>query len=119
MTDLEAALVEVTSVLERLSIPYMLIGGLAVSSWGEARSTLDVDVTIWIEPEQLDRTVSEISKQLQVVPKDPAAYSSFTRAEFTSDPDRYYLCGACRREAHPAASATEADCWKGYYGCLC
>jgi hypothetical protein len=79
MTDLEAALVEVTSLLERISIPYMLIGGLAVSSWGEARSTLDVDVTIWIEPEQLDRTVFEISRQLHVVPKDPTAFVRRTR----------------------------------------
>jgi hypothetical protein len=38
MTDLEAALVEVTSVLERLSIPYMLIGGLAVSRIGGRRA---------------------------------------------------------------------------------
>jgi hypothetical protein len=39
MTDLESALVEVTSALDQIRVPYMLIGGLAVSSWGEARST--------------------------------------------------------------------------------
>jgi hypothetical protein len=41
MTPLESAVVEVASVLESCSTPYMLIGGLAVSAWGEPRATLD------------------------------------------------------------------------------
>ncbi len=79
MTELESALVEVTSLLERMQLPYMLIGGLAVSSWGESRSTLDVDVTIWTEPDRLDQTVLEISKQLRVLPKDPVSFVRRTR----------------------------------------
>ena len=47
MTKLEAALVEVASLLQDLSIPYMLIGGLAVSILGEARATLDADFSLW------------------------------------------------------------------------
>ena len=43
MTDLEAAVAEAGSILEELALPYMLIGALAVSAWGEARATLDVD----------------------------------------------------------------------------
>jgi hypothetical protein len=57
----------------------MLIGGLAVSSWGEARSTLDVDVTIWTEPELLDHTVSKIGKHLKLLPEDPAGFVRRTR----------------------------------------
>jgi len=57
----------------------MLIGGLAVSSWGEARSTLDVDVTIWTEPELLDHTVSKIGKHLKLLPEDPAEFVRRTR----------------------------------------
>jgi len=79
MTDLESALVEATSALDHIRVPYMLIGGLAVSSWGEARSTLDVDITIWTEPEQLDHTVSEIGKHLRLLPKDPAGFVRRTR----------------------------------------
>jgi len=76
MTDLESALIEVASALDQIPVPYMLIGGLAVSSWGEARSTLDVDVTIWTEPELLDHTVSEIGKHLKLLPKDlPGLYA--------------------------------------------
>ena len=50
MTQLERALVEITTILDELRIPYMLIGGLAVSLWGEPRATLDVDLSLWVEP---------------------------------------------------------------------
>ena len=79
MTDLELALAEVVTALEAIRVPYMLIGGLAVSSWGEVRSTLDVDVTIWTEPERLDQTVSEIGKSLRVLAKDPVSFVRQTR----------------------------------------
>ena len=45
MTALESALLEAVGILDRIGIPYMLIGGLAVSLWGEPRSTLDI--TVW------------------------------------------------------------------------
>jgi predicted nucleotidyltransferase len=79
MTDLESAVAEVATALEAIPVPYMLIGGLAVSSWGEVRSTLDVDVTIWTEPERLDQTVSEIGKSLKVLAKDPVSFVRRTR----------------------------------------
>jgi len=50
MTDLESAVVEAASILDELSVSYMLIGALALSSWGEARATLDVDVSLWSSP---------------------------------------------------------------------
>jgi hypothetical protein len=60
MTRLEAALLEVSAILDELRIPYMLIGGLAVAQWEEPRATLDIDVTIWVEPERLEKTVSDL-----------------------------------------------------------
>jgi hypothetical protein len=69
MTPLESALLEVAGAMDRLRIPYMLIGGLAVSLWGEPRSTLDVDVTIWVEPKDIEHTISEIGKLLNILPK--------------------------------------------------
>ena len=70
---------EVTGVLDRLRVPYMLIGGLAVSLWGEPRSTLDVDVTIWVESENFEHTISEIGKLLNVLPKEPISFVRSTR----------------------------------------
>lgn len=48
MTTIEDALAQVSSSRDSLSTPPMLIGGLAVSMWGEPRATLDVDLTVWV-----------------------------------------------------------------------
>lgn len=74
MTGLEAALVEVASTLESLAVPYMLIGGLAVSAWGEPRATLDLDLAIWVEPEELEPTVARLCKQFRPLPADPVSF---------------------------------------------
>lgn len=79
MTKLEAALVEVASLLQDLSIPYMLIGGLAVSMWGEARATLDADFSLWVEQEDLPDIVRRISVRLKAIPSDPVAFVATSR----------------------------------------
>jgi hypothetical protein len=79
MTNLEAAVIEVASLLEELSIPYMLIGGLAVSVWGEARSTLDADFSLWVEPQDLRAVVSRISGRLHSIPAEPVSFVEATK----------------------------------------
>jgi len=79
MSALESALLEVTAALERVGVRYMLIGGLAVSLWGEPRSTLDVDVTIWTEPEELERTIRELCAHLRAIPQNPSVFVRQTR----------------------------------------
>jgi predicted nucleotidyltransferase len=79
MTALELAVLEVTGALEQVGVPYMLIGGIAVSLWGEPRSTLDVDVTIWAEPEEQERTIRALCSHLRAVPEDPEAFVRQTR----------------------------------------
>ena len=74
MTRLERALVEVAGVLDGLRIPYMLIGGLAVAQWEEPRATLDIDVTVWVEPEELESVIGALSRSLSPKPKDPVAF---------------------------------------------
>lgn len=57
----------------------MLIGGLAVSSWGEARATLDVDLTIWVDLQDVDSIVSRICSRLTELPKEPVPFVRRTR----------------------------------------
>jgi len=81
----------VTSLLDELGHPYMLIGGLAVAMWGEPRNTLDVDVSVWVEPESLDSAVARIAARLATIPNPvefvrrtrvlPATTSQNTRAD--------------------------------------
>jgi hypothetical protein len=78
MTQLEAALVEVASACEALGLPYMLIGGLAVAMWGEPRATLDVDVTVWVEPDGMEAAVAGLCARFGSLSRDPRAFVSQT-----------------------------------------
>jgi hypothetical protein len=79
MTDLDSALAESASVLEECSIPFMLIGGLAVAAWGEARSTLDVDFCVWADAERLESAVDCLCTRLQARTTKPRFFVEETR----------------------------------------
>ena len=79
MNDLEGSVVEVAALLESLSIPHMLVGGLAVSLWGEARATLDVDWAVWVEPEDLERTITALCQRVPAAPSRPLEFVRRTR----------------------------------------
>lgn len=65
MIELEAALVEVATALDACGLAYVLIGGLAVALAGEPRTTLDVDVSVWTEPEQLNFALNCLCMKLR------------------------------------------------------
>ena len=52
----------------------MLIGGLAVSIWGEPRSTIDVDLSLWVEESDIHHVVTQIGKRLRPIPPDPISF---------------------------------------------
>lgn len=79
MTHLEEALQEIVTALQDASLPYMLIGGLAVSAWGEPRSTLDVDITVWATPESLGHAVAALAARVRALPQDPLRFVRDTR----------------------------------------
>ena len=55
-------LVQLGRALEDHAILYMIIGGQAVLLYGEPRLTRDVDVTIGLTPEDLDRVLSVVDR---------------------------------------------------------
>ena len=79
MTQLERALVEITVLLDELDVPYMLIGGLAVSLWGEPRATLDVDLSLWVESANFEPTLSALCARVAALPRDALAFATQTR----------------------------------------
>jgi hypothetical protein len=79
MTRLEAALVEMVELLDEIHLPYMLIGGLAVAQWGEPRATLDVDLTLWVEPSQFESTLELLAARLTMRATEPLAFARRTR----------------------------------------
>jgi predicted nucleotidyltransferase len=78
MTPLESAAAEITAVLNRLKLPYMLIGGMALAAWGEPRATLDVDITLW-PAGSLHDTVRNICHEVRSRAADPEAFAERTR----------------------------------------
>lgn len=47
-------LVDVAKILERLKIPYLITGGMAVFVWGRPRFTADIDIVVELEPENIN-----------------------------------------------------------------
>lgn len=44
--DLDRALRDIAAELDRMSVPYAVMGGLAVRVYGIPRATYDVDLTV-------------------------------------------------------------------------
>jgi hypothetical protein len=56
--ELRAFCAYVVDVLERLDIPYMVIGGFAAILYGEPRLTIDVDIVVDIKPQHIRHFVA-------------------------------------------------------------
>jgi len=79
MTGLEQALVRLARILSEHGIPYMIIGGMANVIWGEPRSTLDIDATVWVEDERIGQIVSLLAGRFRTIPEDPQRFIRETR----------------------------------------
>jgi hypothetical protein len=76
MNSLERALIDLAGILSENNIPYMIIGGMANAVWGEPRSTIDIDATVWLEEENIDPIIPLMSGLFHPLIQD---YSSFVR----------------------------------------
>lgn len=62
MTPVEELLRDLVGLLERMRLPYAVMGGLAVRAHGLPRPTYDVDVTISIDHETLPEFIAELDE---------------------------------------------------------
>lgn len=58
-------LTAVTKILNRLSVPYFITGGVALLKWGRVRSTADIDLVVHLLPQKL----SSLAKELLTIDK--------------------------------------------------
>jgi len=82
MSDLgvfETALSDLSRILKDGNVPYMIIGGLANAIWGNPRATLDIDVTIWISDDQIQKTVSMLRQRYTFMVDAPLDFIAETR----------------------------------------
>jgi len=79
MNVLEQAVVAAARLLDEARIPYMVIGGLANLVWGVPRTTLDVDITVWVADGDLAALVDRLRPVFRCLPSDPVAFARETR----------------------------------------
>lgn len=72
--------VDLFSALSRHKVDYLLIGGLAISLHGVERSTMDVDITVAMNPGNL-ATLIETAKELGLSPVLPVPLESLNDLE--------------------------------------
>ncbi len=72
-------LTRIAAALDDAGIPYMIIGGQAVLVHGEPRLTRDIDVTVGVGTEGLDRLLAAVERMgLRPLPDEPAAFARET-----------------------------------------
>ena len=79
MPELDDAVRALAAWLDREQVPHMVIGGFAVTVWGEPRFTRDLDVTVSVPPEKLGAIVGLISSQFTPLVANPMKFVTETR----------------------------------------
>lgn len=51
-----------------------LIGGMSNAAWGEPRATLDIDLTIWIDENNIPPLLTRLEKEFDLLPDRPLAF---------------------------------------------
>jgi hypothetical protein len=64
--EFETALVQVAETLNRLELPYMLTGAVAVTYYGEPRTTHDIDIVTLIAPVDIVRIKTALEPTFSV-----------------------------------------------------
>ena len=60
--DPRKLLIKVVQILERLNIPYIITGGMAVFVWGRPRYTADIDMVVEMQAEKVEDLAEELMK---------------------------------------------------------
>lgn len=64
--EIEELLTKIAEILEKIDIPYVITGGMAVSVWGRPRYTADIDIIV----ELLPKNINLLAKELLTIDKN-------------------------------------------------
>jgi predicted nucleotidyltransferase len=71
LSTFSTLLARIGTTLEDRGVPYMVIGGYAAILYGEPRLTRDIDITVGLGPDHLDRLLDAV-RQADLVPAQGA-----------------------------------------------
>jgi hypothetical protein len=63
---------DVVALLDRLTVPYMVVGSVAAMAHGADRSTTDVDLVVTIDPVSTERLIQSLDRDRWYLPDDAA-----------------------------------------------
>lgn len=66
-------LIKIVEILDKLAIPYLITGGMAVLVWGRPRFTADIDIVVELKKENLSRLERALKDLGQKSFVDPTA----------------------------------------------
>jgi len=69
-------------VLDRLGIPYMVVGSIASGAYGEPRMTLDIDIVVDLREEQVDSFCAAFALPEYYVSPEAARKAVYMRRQF-------------------------------------
>ncbi|MHC1730143.1 MAG: nucleotidyl transferase AbiEii/AbiGii toxin family protein [Syntrophobacteraceae bacterium] len=76
----ENLLVSIARALKAKGLPYMIIGGQAVLLYGTPRMTKDIDITLGVNVDDLDKTVEIVRRVgLEIIPE---SFEAFVKETF-------------------------------------
>lgn len=74
--------------LDRLKVPYMIIGGQAVLLYGRPRLTRDIDITLGVDTDKFELVEGLCEKlKLKILVADPKDFAEDTKVLPVEDPD--------------------------------
>ncbi|MEX0608376.1 MAG: nucleotidyl transferase AbiEii/AbiGii toxin family protein [Balneolaceae bacterium] len=65
---------EITDLLEKHKLPYMVIGGYAVLFHGEPRFTEDIDIVLGVDSSSLDQVLKAVDNKFEARAKDATQF---------------------------------------------
>ena len=68
---LEKTLLKITRILAKGKIPYMLIGGYAMVIHGFPRLTQDLDISLGVGTDHIDKVLEAVKTDFKTLVKDP------------------------------------------------
>jgi len=82
----EKILSKIGTILPKHNLPYMIIGGQAVLIYGEPRITRDIDITLGVNIDQLEKLLAAVKElELKTIPQDIYSFVSQTMVLPTLD----------------------------------
>ncbi len=79
MLDLEGVLADLAQRLGEGGTPYMVIGGMANAVWGYPRSTIDLDLTVLLDPSAALTLIESLGAPYSCRVSDPEGFVAETR----------------------------------------